>query len=225
MTEQEWLGCDDAHEMLQFLRLGSQIDDRKLRLLGCACARLVWVWAGDEPPPIAIERAERFADGLFTKAGLRRARQEVRKMRYDMQGTEAASRPIWGAYWLVEVVATENAYGSVITEMYRLTTSLLFLDTSGWSTVCRLLHDVVGNPSRPVAIPTAWRTPTVVSLATAAYEERSLPSGELDPARLAVLSDALEDAGCDSNEILAHLRGPGPHVRGCWVLDRLLGKE
>ncbi len=60
------------------------------------------------------------------------------------------------------------------------------------------------------------------SLAAAAYGERILPSGHLDPARLAVLSDALEEAGCTDPDILSHLRSPGPHVRGCWALDLVL---
>jgi hypothetical protein len=61
-------------------------------------------------------------------------------------------------------------------------------------------------------------------MAQTAYDERILPAGTLDPDRLAVLADALEDAGCDNADILSHLRGPGPHVRGCWVVDLLLGK-
>ena len=83
----------------------------------------------------------------------------------------------------------------------------------------------MSNPFRPVAIDSVYLTPDVTGLATAAYEERSLPSGELDPARLAVLSDALEESGCDREEILNHLRSAGPHVRGCWALDILLGKS
>jgi hypothetical protein len=62
-------------------------------------------------------------------------------------------------------------------------------------------------------------------LAEAAYAERTLPPGTLDPARLALLADALEDAGCTDGELLGHLRGPGPHVRGCWALDLVLGKS
>ena len=62
-------------------------------------------------------------------------------------------------------------------------------------------------------------------LAEAAYDRRHLPSGELDPARLAVLADALEEAGCTDPDLLDHLRGPGPHYRGCWVIDLLLGKQ
>ena len=68
-------------------------------------------------------------------------------------------------------------------------------------------------------------TPNVLGLAQTAYEERVLPGGHLDPARLAVLADALEEAGCTDAEILDHLRGPGSHVRGCWALDLVLGKE
>jgi hypothetical protein len=87
-----------------------------------------------------------------------------------------------------------------------------------------LLRDIFGNPFRPVSIHPAWISPTVTTLATAAYEERALPAGELDPARLSVLADALEEAGADAS-LLAHLRGPGPHVRGCWVVDLLTGRE
>jgi hypothetical protein len=65
----------------------------------------------------------------------------------------------------------------------------------------------------------------VAGIATAAYEARILPSGELDTARLAVLADALEEAGCTDDTLLNHLHGPGPHVRGCWALDLLLGKS
>jgi len=89
----------------------------------------------------------------------------------------------------------------------------------------KLVWDIFGNPFGPAALDPAWRTPTVTNLATAAYNERAMPSGELDPARLAVLADALEEAGCQDAEILGHLRSPGPHARGCWAVDLALGKE
>src|SRR5262249_31345590 len=88
-----------------------------------------------------------------------------------------------------------------------------------------LLRDIFGNPFCPVRCPPAWRTADVLALARAAYDERILPSGELDPQRLLILADALEEAGCANPEILNHLRGPGPHVRGCWALDLLTGRE
>jgi hypothetical protein len=85
-----------------------------------------------------------------------------------------------------------------------------------------LLRDIFGNPFRPPFAPLLLDT--VVSLAQAAYDERELPSGHLDPIRLAVLADALEEAGAAA-ELAEHLRGPGPHVRGCHVVDLLLDKE
>jgi hypothetical protein len=70
----------------------------------------------------------------------------------------------------------------------------------------------------------SWRTPAVLTFARAAYDKRHLPAGTLESGRLAVLADALEKAGCDAAEVLGHLRGPGPHVRGCFGLDLVLGK-
>jgi hypothetical protein len=64
----------------------------------------------------------------------------------------------------------------------------------------------------------------VKNLARAAYDNRTLPAGTLDTARLAVLADALEDAGCTDAEVLMHRRSGGPHVRGCWAIDALLGQ-
>jgi hypothetical protein len=92
-----------------------------------------------------------------------------------------------------------------------------------------LLRDMIGNPFRPPPSidPAwlAWNHGTVPRLAEAAYEERDLPSGHLDPARLAVLADALEDAGCGDASLLGHLRDESPHIRGCWALDLILSKE
>jgi hypothetical protein len=63
-----------------------------------------------------------------------------------------------------------------------------------------------------------WLSSTVVSLAQTVYAERAFD-------RLPILADALEEAGCDNADILAHCRGDEPHVRGCWVVDLILGKE
>jgi hypothetical protein len=80
-----------------------------------------------------------------------------------------------------------------------------------------LLRDIVGDHFRHVTLHTSWLTSTVVALATGIYAERAFD-------RMPILADALQDAGCDNDEILNHCRGKGVHVRGCWVLDRLLGK-
>jgi hypothetical protein len=81
----------------------------------------------------------------------------------------------------------------------------------------RLLTDIAGNPFRPVTFDPEWRTSTVVALAKQMYESR-------DFGAMSILADALQDAGCDSDDILDHCRGPGPHCRGCWVVDLVLGK-
>jgi hypothetical protein len=91
------------------------------------------------------------------------------------------------------------------------------------------MRDIFGNPFRPAPAVDpawlAWRGGVVRELARAAYENRRLPEGTLDPARLSLLADALEDARCTDAELLGHLRGPGPHVRGCWAVDLVLGRS
>jgi len=93
---------------------------------------------------------------------------------------------------------------------------------------CDIIRDVFGDPFRqlPPLAPALLNhnDGLVVKLAQAAYDERILPAGTLDPVRLAVLADALEEAGAHA-DFVGHLRGPGPHVRGCFLIDALLGKE
>jgi hypothetical protein len=79
-------------------------------------------------------------------------------------------------------------------------------------------RDIFGNPFRPVVFEPAWRTSTAVALAQQMYDSR-------DFGIMPILGDALQDAGCDNDNVLDHCRGPGPHVRGCWVVDLVLGKQ
>jgi hypothetical protein len=80
-----------------------------------------------------------------------------------------------------------------------------------------LLYDVFGNPFRPVTFDPEWRTDTAVALARQMYESREFSA-------MPILADALQDAGCDNTDILAHCRDEGAtHVRGCWVVDLVLG--
>jgi hypothetical protein len=80
-----------------------------------------------------------------------------------------------------------------------------------------LLHDIVGHPFRPETMDPNWLTSTVVAIAGRMYQGR-------DFSAMPILADALQDADCDNHIILDHCRGDGPHVRGCWVVDRILGK-
>jgi hypothetical protein len=89
----------------------------------------------------------------------------------------------------------------------------------GWKDAAGALRDIFGNPFRPVTFDPEWRTTTALALATGIYDERAFD-------RLPILADALQDAGCDNDDILTHLRDTTtPHVRGCWALDLVLGKS
>jgi hypothetical protein len=94
-------------------------------------------------------------------------------------------------------------------------------DMRDWMKVdCNLIRDLLGNPFRPVKVKKAWLTwnaRTIPAIAQAIYDDRTFD-------RLPILADALEEAGCDNADMLSHLRGPGPHVRGCWAVDLILGK-
>jgi hypothetical protein len=83
----------------------------------------------------------------------------------------------------------------------------------------RLFRDIFGNPFRPVAFEPAWRTDTAIAVARQMYDSR-------DFGAMPILADALQDAGCEVEAILNHCRDANqPHVRGCWVVDLVLGNE
>ena len=83
---------------------------------------------------------------------------------------------------------------------------------------CAVIRCLFGNPFRPVAFAPAWNTSAVLALAHTIYDARAFD-------RLPILADALEDAGCTDSEIIGHCRSGGEHVRGCWVVDLLTGRE
>lgn len=94
------------------------------------------------------------------------------------------------------------------------------IDNGAWDeagTQAALIRCIFGNPFRPITFDPAWRTSDVVALARGIYDDRAFD-------RMPILADALQDAGCNSDDILAHCRGSGPHARGCWVVDLVLGK-
>ena len=91
-------------------------------------------------------------------------------------------------------------------------------DQPGRQRLCAIVRDVFGNPFRPVVFSPEWRTDTVLALTRQMYAAREFGA-------MPILADALQDAGCDNTDILEHCRGDGPHVRGCWVVDLVLGKS
>ncbi len=81
----------------------------------------------------------------------------------------------------------------------------------------QVVRDIFGNPFRPATFDPSWRTSTVIALARQMYASRNFSA-------MPILADALGDAGCENEDILNHCRQTGTHVKGCWVVDLLLGK-
>jgi hypothetical protein len=225
MTEAWWLACDDPAPMLYFLTDSGKASNRKLRLLVGACCRQFWDWLGDDRLRQAIRAAERFADGLVSEADLDKSRTVIEKLGRKVTGCRGRTAVLLALTTSAGRAGT--VYGSLRGEMFRLPSCIRKLqERAGRSeaTPIKPLRDIF-NPFRPVKVDPVWRTPDVLALASTAYWEGAFPSGELDAQRLPILADALEEAGCAEGSILAHLRSPGPHVRGCWALDLILGKS
>ena len=249
MNEAEWLACTDPKPMLELLYFKVRV--RKLRLFACACCRRVWSLLHDERSQRVVEVAERYAGSFVPEVERSRAREEAFYVEkhilleggansaaemaasaagYAGAGDEDFYRSPEGDEFTASWGAAYCAAESVVYDVHRVPRR------ADWTRLqaqarrveqaaqASILRDIIGNPFRPIHFDLASRLPAVLTLATAAYEDRILPACTLDPERLAVLADALEESGCTDADILGHLRGSGPHVRGCHVLDLLLEK-
>ena len=239
-TEADWLTCADPTAMLQFIQ--SQASERKRRLFAIACCRLIWHLFSDERSCKVVEVAERLTDRLADEeerqTALALARETVSQLPVVTSGREEdylraavnASMPTIAALAARATIQDDGglAYFWCLFAAYKAADDKAVADVNTRTAQVVALRDIFGNPFRlaPVIEPAvlAWNDRTVVRLAQRAYEERSLPDGTLDLARLAILADALEEAGVTDTLLLKHLRGPGPHVRGCFAIDAILGR-
>jgi hypothetical protein len=254
MTEADWLAATDPDSMLAFLHDRGGVGERKLRLFAVGCCRRVWQMLTDERSRQAVEVAEQFADGAVTLEELRQAHAAAGWAADDaFESAIPEDLPDEMICWAHEVgsdagaaahaahraSATRTAdVGAVIDDAARgvaHVASPLRLDAIRWDdsparqaakardrgAQADLLRDLFGNAFRPAPAVNpawlAWGGCTVPKLAAAIYEERAFN-------RLPILADALEDAGCTDTAVLGHCRTGGDHVRGCWVVDLILGK-
>jgi hypothetical protein len=226
MTEAEWLACTNPQDMLP-----RNASARKSRLFACACCRRIWSLLLDSRARDAVEIAERFADGLVGELERSEARKEAQQVAQSRAVVAIPVSPKWerraasAVYYATARVAGEafGAWGLAVEALVWQAGGYGLCDSEAISRSERtqqsaMLRDIFGNPFRPVARQSVCMTQTVTMLAQGIYESR-------DFSVMPILADALEDAGCDNPDILSHCRGPGPHVRGCWVIDLLLGKE
>jgi hypothetical protein len=217
MTEAEWLQSSKPSDMLDIL--GKRATGRKLRLFAVACVFQNWEQLADPRLRYVIKVAERLADGRANQEEKLQALNSLDD--YMDEFCEHDVTPSIPPCLFAEPFFIEDA-GAVA---WCIAETANYQD-EGWDGIeaemefeqCEFLRDIFGNPFRPVAFDPRWRSSDVTGLARAIYEDRAFD-------RMPVLADALMDAGCAEEQVLAHCRSEGPHVRGCWVVDLVLGKE
>jgi hypothetical protein len=214
MTEAEWLACGDPGPMLQFL--GDRASWRKLRLFGCACCRRGWHLLQDEWSRKAVVAAEQYADRLLSAAEVIAFEESDRPDSW--QSTEPAAAAAAG---LTIAIWAPARWGAAQAAQSIRNCATIRADEEALHQA-QLLRDIFGSsPFCRLSVPAPWLEwddGTVPKIVQAIYDERRFSD-------LPILADALEDAGCADETILAHCRNGGEHVRGCWVVDLLLGKS
>jgi hypothetical protein len=243
--------CDDPDWMIRHLR--GKVSDRKIRLFAIACTRRVWHLLEDERSRRAVEIAELFADGEVGVGEYRDAVREAyaasvefrsraypprspdfphRRAELDsarVAASHAASaaagaprRPgVWDLdmppYRMARDVA-HRASQAILSDIRASREEYVSRAARERALQVVWLRDIIGDPARPVTLDPACLTPTVVRLAEAAY------AGKDFVGLMPVLGDALEEAGVVDAEVLAHCRSGAEHVRGCHILDLILGR-
>jgi hypothetical protein len=223
---QEWLNAKSPDPMFDYLdNLGRKLSPRRLRLFGIACCRRIWDTVTDADSRRAVLLAEAMVRGEA-------APEEVASLRAHMndkrQAIARGENPTRANLWCVGAAenllqddqdylgkATTPAGGGDLLRVWYCVRAAVPWDSEVSQAQADLLREVVGNPFCPVHFEPGWRTPAAVALA------RAIESQDFD--RMPELAEALAAAGCDNPRVLAHCRRKSGHVRGCWVLDALLG--
>jgi hypothetical protein len=250
-AEALWPTTTEPYDMLPALFDREACSARKLRLLACAYARRVWHRMADEASRRAVQVAEDFVDGRAGIDSLRAAHhraEAVKKVAFDTfyqaaEGSDerwracaaydaavAAAGTVeedaFGAFTMVTLDRVNPPIGGKYRDWPGAPADLADIFTVAGrrrcrADVCHLVREMLWNPFRP--LPTIdpgwlmWDDQALPRFARRIYDCRLLED-------LPFLADDLAQAGCDSAELLAHLRTPGPHDRGCWALDLILGK-
>jgi hypothetical protein len=242
MTEIEWNDCSDVNRMIEFL--APRAGERKLRLFAVACCRRIWRLLPDERLRHAVNTLERYAEGVADAAALAKARDEAQEVLPALGGSEALRNGTWGAARMVAaaldgpaakaarstaawIVNLKQAWTAVPTIRKAVLGAMpaevehALANTEGRKPQVAFLRDLFGDPFHPCTIEPRWlerNDGVIVKLAKSIYDAENW--GELPN-----LADTLVDVGCTRPAVLNHFWEPGTHIRGCWALDLLLGKQ
>jgi hypothetical protein len=223
MTEAEWFAETDFTRHIECL--GDGLSPRKSRLLAAAFCRLAPRL--DHPDLLqALEEIDAYVDGRATAAELDTAMRRCRVLAVQQyEGSRLAGERSAAEDELVALTHNQLAWAVSYAAAAAITLSDIVIRLGGtrhptFAVECRdRVFDVVGNPFAPVEFRPDWLSGTATTLAQQMYESR-------DFAHMPILADALQDADCDHEDVLNHCRDPRiHHVRGCWVIDGVLGKE
>lgn len=254
MTEEEWLACGDPTLMLEFVGKQASERKLRLFAVAC-CREVEQLITDDRSLraiEVAEKFADGGADAAALLAAANAANEASYPITPMPSGLGVA---LWAAHLTAYAAHTANAYlvpparvrptyGGYDRQAFATPESFVCMvsifvaqalsATSGlqpegidserlldaiYQRHAALVREIFGNPFRPVAFDAAWRTSDALLLANGIYAERAFD-------RMPILADALQDAGCTNDDILNHLRDPhATHVRGCWALDLVLGKE
>ena len=226
MTEAEWNDAQRPFKLIRYLERGPAPSERKLRLFCVACCKRVAEYISNPAYADALECVEAVAEiepDIHSIERVRRVVDAARSVGHraleaeDSDGSQlhefaAALSHVYG--WTVYTTDCAEACMSALCGHDDFDTGRgeLMFQTD-------LLRDIFGNPFRPVAFADEWRSSTAVALAKQMYDSR-------DFSAMPILADALQDAGCEDEQVLNHCRdAKQTHVRGCWVVDLVLGKK
>lgn len=233
LNAETWDSCDSLWLFADFLVDEDECPDpppeRKFRLLVVAALRAVWHHVTEPESRAAVEEAERYADEpdpVRLKAAEEAAQQTYYRVGEPWSALDPDKRlakQIARAAWYA---ATEPPFNDASSGPPFWADTIIDLESGdipdrtpeeAATLHLALFRDVLPNPFLPVVVDPEWRTSTVLALCEQMYR-----SGDFSP--MPILADALQDAGCGDPHILSHCRSDGPHVRGCWMVDLVLGK-
>lgn len=233
MTEAEWLGAKFADPLLEFIE--PTVSDRKLHYYAIACARRITPLLTHPSSLDGIDVLEQFAEGKCSA-------EHLEKLKWHIEGAAYCVESGYAPWLDVLTQLTESMWLEIIeypTEIIGdprsiITYAAYYIDGIvsrvprerqrpipthyGLFRPVWLVYEIFGNPFRRVKFKSKWRSETVLSLAHQMYDSKNFSA-------MPILADALEDSDCDSEDLLNHCRGPGPHVRGCWAVDAILTKK